>query len=73
MLGLFLIVPSNMLKNIRWWAYIGTKTWKMARSSTYFLFSKNLEGILSLTGSYSFDKSPKSAPMITETSSEMQC
>ena len=43
----------------------------MTGSSTDFLFSEDLETILSLIVSDSFDESPESASMVTETSSEM--
>lgn len=41
-------------------------------SSADFLFGEDLEAILSLTESDSFDESLESASMVTETSSELQ-
>ena len=48
MLGLFLIVPCNMLKDIGWLAEDGREICKKAESSTDFLFGEDLEAILSL-------------------------
>ena len=44
----------------------------MAGSSTDFLSGKGLEAIFSFTESDSFDDSPQSASMVTETCWEMQ-
>ena len=44
----------------------------MAGSSTDFLSGKGLEATCSFTESDSFDDSPESASMVTETCSEMQ-
>lgn len=70
MLQSFHIVLYNMLKN-----YIDcndTEIWKILAYSADFLFGEDLEAILSLTESDSFDESLESASMVTETSSELQ-
>ena len=49
-----------------------TEIWKIVASSADFLFGEDLEAILSLTESDSFDESLESASMVTERSSELQ-
>lgn len=72
MLGSFLTVFCNTLKNIWWSAESGRETWKMAGSSTDFLSGEDLKAILSEIKSDFFDESTESALMATETFSEME-
>lgn len=45
-LGLFLIVLCNMLKNIGWSDYNSIEIWELVGRSTDFLFGEDLEAIL---------------------------
>lgn len=71
-LMLFLAFLYNILKNNKQSVDYGTKTRKMTGSSTDFLFGELLEAFLSLTESYSFNKSSDFASLVLETSSEIQ-
>lgn len=69
----FLTVFCNVLKNMKRSVQDDTEIYKMAGSSTDFLSGKGLEAIFSFTESEdSFDDSPQSASMVTETCWEMQ-